>query len=222
MGPNHMGSYRLKSAVGLPLFGRGALDPANRCRSGSLAINDHAGVEAQQRPAAGLCTRLGRDPEPGPALARVADWNNAVLREEVLGALARGWSPEQVCAVLERHHGRRVIGVESIYRFIHTQMRRHKDYRWRHYLPRRKSNRGFHGRRGGSPALLIAGRTAIAERPAEAGDRSQPGHWEGDLMLFAKYRPGHPHHPRAQFAAAAGGHAAGKSRKPRSQPSSPG
>jgi IS30 family transposase len=113
---------------------------------------------------------------------------DAALREEVLAALGRGWSPEQTCAALERRHGRRVIGVESIYRFVHAQMARHKDYAWRHYLPRRKSRRGRRGRRGGSPALLIAGRVAIAERPPEAADRRLPGHWEADLMLFAKYR----------------------------------
>lgn len=110
------------------------------------------------------------------------------LREEVLEALSRGWSPEQTCAALERRHGRRVIGVESIYRFIHAQMARHKEYRWRNYLPRRKSKRGRRGSRGGSPALLIAGRIPIAERPSQAADRITPGHWEADLMLFAKYR----------------------------------
>ncbi len=112
----------------------------------------------------------------------------AELREEVLNALAAGWSPEQVCARLQRRHGRRVIGVESIYRFIHAQIARHKDYRWRDYLPRRKSKRGRRGRRGGSPALLMAGRVPIAARPVEAQDRQVPGHWEADLMLFTKYR----------------------------------
>jgi IS30 family transposase len=109
------------------------------------------------------------------------------LREEVLQALACGWSPEQTCAALARRHGRRVIGVESIYRFIHAQIARHKDYRWRHYLPRGKSKRGRRGRRGGSPALLIAGRIPICERPAQAADRVTPGHWEADLMLFSRY-----------------------------------
>jgi IS30 family transposase len=119
----------------------------------------------------------------GARLERDAD-----LRREVLEALSHGWSPEQACAALARRHGRRVIGVESIYRFVHAQMARHKDYRWRNYLPRRKSKRGHRGRRGGSPALLIAGRIPIAERPCEAADRVAPGHWEADLMLFAAYR----------------------------------
>ena len=43
---------------------------------------------------------------------------------------------------------------ESIYRFIYAQIARTKDYRWRHYLPRGKSKRGFRGRKGGSSGNL--------------------------------------------------------------------
>lgn len=138
--------------------------------------------------------QAGYRPAWASAQAKARRWRGArlerkaALRAEVLNALARGWSPEQTCAALQRRHGRRLIGVESIYRFIHTQMARHKDYRWRHYLPRRKSKRGRRGRRGGSPALLMAGRVPIAERPLEVDNRAIPGHWEADLMLFAKYR----------------------------------
>jgi len=112
---------------------------------------------------------------------------DASLREEVLAGLSRGWSPEQVCAHLERRHGRRMLGPETIYRFIAAQIARHKDYSWRHYLPRAKAKRGWRGRRGGSSALHIEQRVPIAERPPEVQDRSRPGHWEADLMLFAKY-----------------------------------
>jgi IS30 family transposase len=112
---------------------------------------------------------------------------NTALRDEVLTCLARGWSPEQTCGRLRRQHGRPVISPESIYRFIAAQIARHKDYRWRHYLPRGKSKRGFRGRRGGSSALHIEARVPIAERPPAVEDRSIPGHWEADLMMFAKY-----------------------------------
>jgi transposase, IS30 family len=101
--------------------------------------------------------------------------------------LRKGWSPEQACGWIERQHGCKLISPETIYRFIHDQIARHKDYSWRHYLPRGKSKRGRRGRKGGSSALHIRDRIPIAERPQAIQDRSFPGHWEADLMLFAKY-----------------------------------
>jgi IS30 family transposase len=109
------------------------------------------------------------------------------LRRAVLERLAKGWSPEQVAGRLARQVGHKVISHESIYRFIYAQIARTKDYRWRHYLPRGKSKRGLRGRKGGSSASFIEGRVSIAERPPAAADRTSPGHWEADLVLFAKY-----------------------------------
>jgi IS30 family transposase len=61
--------------------------------------------------------------------------------------------------------------------------------RWdnRHKLPRHKSRRGRLGMRGGSPASTIKHRVPISLRPTVINERRQPGHWEADLMLFAKY-----------------------------------
>src|SRR6059058_2767891 len=109
------------------------------------------------------------------------------LRRDVLERLASGWSPEQVAGRLKRERGRNVISYESIYRFIYAQIARTKDYRWRRYLPRGKSKRGFRGRRGGGSASFIEGRVSLAERPPDAADRRTPGHWEADLMMFSKY-----------------------------------
>lgn len=112
---------------------------------------------------------------------------DASLRAAVIERLASGWSPEQIAGRLARERGRKLISHETIYRFIYAQIRRTKDYRWRHYLPRGKSNRGCRGRRGGSPASFIEGRVSLAERPPDASDRKTPGHWEADLMMFSKY-----------------------------------
>ena len=112
---------------------------------------------------------------------------DAALRELVLTGLQKGWSPEQVCGWLERAHPGKTISPESIYRFIQAQIVRHKDYAWRHYLPRAKSKRGWRGHKGGSSALHIKDRIPLAKRPPEASTRSAPGHWEADLMMFAKY-----------------------------------
>ncbi len=112
---------------------------------------------------------------------------DAGLRQKVLACLRKGWSPEQTYGWLKRGEGRRVISPESIYRFIAAQIARHKDYSWRHFLPRGKSKRGWRGHRGGSSALHIKYRVPIEQRPEAAADRSIPGHWEADLMSFAKY-----------------------------------
>jgi len=107
---------------------------------------------------------------------------DAQLQAQVLEGLGRGWSPQQVAA---RSGGR--ISYESIYRFIAAQIARTNDFAWRHYLPRGKSQRGWRGRKGGSPVDHIRDRVSIEKRPAQAATRRQPGHWEADLMLFSRY-----------------------------------
>ena len=109
------------------------------------------------------------------------------LQQTVLKALAQGWSPAQVAGRLRKQFRGTVISYESIYRFIDSQIRRTKDYSWRHYLPRGKSKRGWRGHKGGSPVDHIQDRVAIERRPAYIHKRRQLGHWEADLMLFAKY-----------------------------------
>jgi transposase, IS30 family len=103
----------------------------------------------------------------------------------VRDGLAMGRSPEQIAGRLALEHGRTVISHESIYRFVYHRSAQ-KDY-WHRLLPRAKSRRGRLGKRGGSPASRMSRRRSIADRPAEAGDRAIPGHWEADLMAFSKY-----------------------------------
>jgi IS30 family transposase len=141
-----------------------------RNRSAEAYKPGHAQEKAKARRWRG--SRLDREP---------------LLRRAVLERLAAGWSPEQIAGRLAREQGRKVISYESIYRFIYAQIPRTKDYSWRHYLPRAKSKRGFRGRRGGSAANFIEGRISVAERPPAASDRTTPGHWEADLMLFSRY-----------------------------------
>ncbi len=107
------------------------------------------------------------------------------LRALVRQYLLQGWSPEQISGRLRRARGQPVISHESIYRFIYHRSAQ-KDY-WHRLLPRRKSRRGRWGARGGSSVLHLQHRVPIDARPPQANDRSQPGHWEADLMLFRKY-----------------------------------
>ena len=138
-------------------------------------------------------SKVGYQPGYADQQAKSRHWRGSrLLRDEelqvqVLQRLGQGWSPAQVCGRLNKENQRQVISYESIYRFIDAQIRRTKDFSWRHYLPRAKSKRGWRGRKGGSPVDHIQERVSIDQRPAYIDRRRQPGHWEGDLMLFAKY-----------------------------------
>jgi IS30 family transposase len=155
-------------------------------------------------------SQVGYKPSYANQQARARRWSGsrlereAGLRQAVIERLAAGWSPEQVSGRLKLEANQPIISHESIYRFIHAQIARTKDYSWRRLLPRGKSKRGFRGRKGGSPASFIDGRVSISERPVEASDRNTPGHWEADLMLFAKYGQAiltlHERHSRLIFA----------------------
>lgn len=137
--------------------------------------------------------KIGYRPGHAEERARARRWSgmrldrDQQLREEVLGRLAAGWSPEQVAGRLALEAGHARVSHESIYRFIHAQIRRTNNGAWRHYLPRAKYKRGWRVKPGGSPASFIKERVSVAQRPVEADDRKTPGHWEADYMLFAQY-----------------------------------
>jgi IS30 family transposase len=137
--------------------------------------------------------QVGYKPSYAEQQARARRWTGSrlerdtALRDLVLSQLRDAWSPEQIAGRLQREHGRTIISYETIYRFIYAQIRRTNDGRWRHYLPRAKSKRGWRCRSGGSPVKLIKMRHSIAERPPAAQDRRMPGHWEADYMLFSGY-----------------------------------
>lgn len=135
----------------------------------------------------------GYDPAYAGLQAHSRRWKGSrmerqpALRTLVLERLAMEYSPEQVAGRLALEQGKPVISHESIYRFIYAQIRRTNDGSWRHYLPRAKARRGYRGRGGGSATGFIKDRVSIHERPAVVDQRTSAGHWEADLMLFAKY-----------------------------------
>jgi IS30 family transposase len=105
------------------------------------------------------------------------------LREEVLDRMSDGWSPEQICGRLALDRGGPVISHETIYRFVHAQMKRTNDVGWRHYLLRGRLRRGWRHKRPG--AVRFLDRRSVHDRPDEAADRTTGGHWEADAMLFS-------------------------------------
>ncbi len=106
------------------------------------------------------------------------------LGDQVRDHLAMGWSPEQIAGRLRLEGSQHRVSHESIYRFIYRwPVRREKLHR---YLTRAKATRGrryFKRRREPIP-----GRRTIHERGQAIDDRSQFGHWEGDLMQFRTQR----------------------------------
>ncbi len=107
------------------------------------------------------------------------------LRAYVRDRLAMGWSPQQIAGRLAEEHAVMRISHESIYRFIYHRSAQ-KDH-WHRLLPKRKHRRGRLRRGGLGSVDFIKHRRSLAERPTAANERTEPGHWEADLMSFAKY-----------------------------------
>jgi len=110
------------------------------------------------------------------------------LREQVLGKLRAGCSPDQVAGRLRYEHGGRhaervadTVSPEAIYTWIYALP---KGELARHGILLRsgRTTRRPRGRRS-SPGARIVGMTSIDARPTEVSDRAVPGHWEGDLVI---------------------------------------
>jgi IS30 family transposase len=138
-------------------------------------------------------TKVGYQPAYAHEQTRARRWKGSRLEREpelrlaVLHRLAQGWSPEQIAGRMVREEATERVSYETIYRFIYAQIRRTNDTKWRLYLPRAKARRGRRGCRAGSPASFIQERVSLHDRTVEARDRTIAGHWEADLVLFAKY-----------------------------------
>ena len=137
-------------------------------------------------------TTIGYRPAYANELAWSRRWQgsrmerNPELRELVLNQLQTGWSPEQIDGRLALDKATIRISYESIYRFIHRQIRRHLDYSWRHYLPRGKGQRGY-TRRTSKPIEHIKKRVPITKSARYIEHRRQVGHWEADLLHLSKF-----------------------------------
>ena len=118
-------------------------------------------------------------PRPGKIVA------DPVLREFIAGRLMKRWSPEQVVQALRREFPEepaRHLCVETIYQAIYR--RGPGEPGWE--LPRRVLRTGRRCRRGrrrrGERCARPESMTPVSQRPAGATDRSESGHWEGDLI----------------------------------------
>ena len=147
-------------------------------------------ASGQCRPFTAQRLAAGRRARPGRGkLAR-----DAVLREFVQAGLKKRWSPEQVCHELQREFPDdpdRQLVHETIYQAIYRPdlggLRRDLP-RLRTGRRRRKPRRRPDARRAGS----LVDMTMIDQRPAEAQDRSVPGHWRPDYRCSEPVGDQHP------------------------------
>lgn len=110
-----------------------------------------------------------------------------VLREQVLGKLRAGCSPDQAAGRLRHEHGgdhadrvADTVSHEAIYTWIYA-LPKGELARQGVLLRSGRTTRRARGRRA-SPGARIVGMTSIDARPAEVSDRAVPGHWEGDCV----------------------------------------
>jgi IS30 family transposase len=122
-----------------------------------------------------------------PRAGKIA--RDEVLRHFVQDRLEKRWSPEQVSQALRTEFpadpGRHVVH-ETIYQAVYRPelggLSRELPAR---VLRTRRRRRKPQRRPGERRPNGIIGMTNVSERPAEAAARTEPGHWEGDLITGA-------------------------------------
>lgn len=109
------------------------------------------------------------------------------LAELVVDKLAQRWSPHAIVAWLRATHGRRVCA-ETIYQACYQGLGLFAGA-WRQLVSGRSRRRPR--RRAETARRNVLGDIVnITERPAAAAERTEAGHWEGDLVKGAMNRSG--------------------------------
>lgn len=129
-----------------------------------------------------------------PRPARIS--SNPELYEVVASLLAQRWSPQQICRDLRaRFPDQRGMWLspETIYRAIYqpnSTLRRPSPGRPAARSPLRtgRDHRRAQVRAGHRRRRFAATMTSIHDRPFPPEDRSEPGHWEGDLIVGPAHR----------------------------------
>jgi IS30 family transposase len=105
----------------------------------------------------------------------------------VRNRLTEGWAPQQIAGWLQSgaESGLRAVAMETIYAFIYRAGQKAEQL-WR-FLARRHKRRRKPAARPSRDT--IRDRVSIHERPENVNDRSEIGHWEGDLVICQRARP---------------------------------
>jgi IS30 family transposase len=111
---------------------------------------------------------------------------NRRLRGWVTHHLYRLWSPRQIAATLTRtfpDQPEMWVSHETIYQALYVQSRGGLRQELTECLRTGRAVRRPRRQVGERRAGRLPDMVLISDRPAEAGDRAVPGHWEGDLII---------------------------------------
>ena len=126
----------------------------------------------------------GRARRPKAGKIEQSPW----LRSFIQDRLNRHWSPEQIHLHLRRHHGAnlgRQVSVETIYECLYRPREDGLSRALTRQLRTGRSMRRRQRRVGHRACRFLVAMLSIHDRPLQAQERSQPGHWEGDLIIGA-------------------------------------
>ncbi len=114
--------------------------------------------------------------------------SNEKLREYVFLNL-KDWTPEQIAGRIRLEYPNNQsmrISHEAIYSFIYRHPQGNINKKLIKLLPQKRSYRRRHYTTRGVSKHKITDTISIDQRPAYINDRSEIGHWEGDLMIGLK------------------------------------
>lgn len=110
---------------------------------------------------------------------------NPIIRRYIMKKLKIKWSPELIAGRLPSEHPGLHVSHEAIYQFIYDKTTR-KEQNLVSYLTRAHKRRRLRTHSHRHKSLHIPRRVSIKERPLEAAQRIQPGHWEADTIISRK------------------------------------
>ena len=154
---------------------------ARRPKRAKLATNPALRTYVQDR-LAGAVVAPGGAAAPGPAVP----WKGRRHGRRQSRRWALAWSPQQIAERLRLDFpgdGAMRISHEAIYQALYVQGRGALRRELTACLRTGRALRVPRARTRGRGKSFVTPETLISERPAEAGDRAVPGHWEGDLIL---------------------------------------
>jgi IS30 family transposase len=154
---------------------------SRRPKTAKLAVNERLRQYVQDR-LSGVITAADGRPRPGPAVS----WKGRRHGRRQDRRWATSWSPEQIAHRLPVEFpddDQMRISHEAIYQALYLQGRGALRRELTACLRTGRALRVPRVRTRGRGKKFVTPEILISERPAEAGDRAVPGHWEGDLIL---------------------------------------